>query len=283
MYSHCALLGQGPRCPSHRAAGSLANQAQACTGGQTWQDGLVTRPLSNTLTEKAYRAIRAKLGRGDLRPGDRLVNRTLATEIGISFTPVREAINQLASEGLIEYIRGAGAYVRRIDRKELEQLFDLRDTLEPFAAKRAALHIKSENLVEAHRLCDKFHALALDIRHSPGHTATSDQWHRWIELEEAFHGLVLEAADNVWLRRIAGELQLMALLFGPQRAGHGILTLSTAAKNWREHLLLVQHLERGDAAKAESRMRMHIAAGRERLLAWHDLQVREEAKRMAKL
>lgn len=243
---------------------------------QTCQNGTLDHPLRKTLTEKAYRAIRAKLGRGELLPGHRLVNRTLAAEIGISFTPVREAINQLASEGLVEYIRGAGAYVRRIDRRELEQLFDLRETLEPFAAARAAEHMTSKELGQAHRLCDRFHDLARKIRDSPDHTATPDQWHHWIELEEAFHGLILQAADNIWLMRIAGELQLMALLFGPQRAGHGILNLRTAATTWREHLTLVQHLERGDADGAKVWMLQHIATAKKHLLAWYDRQAREE-------
>lgn len=230
-------------------------------------------PLQSTLAEKAYLAIRGKLGRGELRPGDRLVNRSLAAEIGVSFTPVREAINQLASEGLVEYVRGAGAYVRRIDRRQLEQLFDLRDCLEPFAARQAADHIDSEELREAHRLCTLFHALARELRDRPDQTADAAQWHRWIELEERFHGLVFHATRNPWVLKIAGELRLMALLFGPQRAGEGILTLSMAARTWREHMVLVRHLERGDGAGAQAWMAEHIAAARRHLLAWYDHQL----------
>ena len=166
-------------------------------------------PLQSTLAEKAYLAIRGKLGRGELRPGDRLVNRSLAADIGVCFTPVREAINQLASEGLVEYVRGAGAYVRRIDRRQLEQLFDLRDCLEPFAARQAADHIDSEELREAHRLCTLFHALARELRDRPDQTADAAQWHRWIELEERFHGLVFHATRNPWVLKIAGELRLI--------------------------------------------------------------------------
>lgn len=235
-------------------------------------------PLQSTLAEKAYQAIRGMLGRGELRPGDRLVNRSLAAEIGVSFTPVREAINQLASEGLVEYVRGAGAYVRRIDRRQLEQLFDLRDCLEPFAAQQAAKHIDSEELREAHRLCTLFLGMAREVRERPDQSADPAQWHRWIELEERFHGLIIDAARNPWLLKIAGELRLMALLFGPQRAGEGILTLSTAARTWREHQVLVRHLERGDSAAAEAWMAAHIQNARRHLLAWHDRQVRERTE-----
>ena len=165
--------------------------------------------------------------------------------------------HQLASEGLVEYVRGAGAYVRRIDRRQLEQLFDLRDCLEPFAARQAADHIDSEELREAHRLCTLFHALARELRDRPDQTADAAQWHRWIELEERFHGLVFHATRNPWVLKIAGELRLMALLFGPQRAGEGILTPSMAARTWREHMVLVRHLERGDGAGPRPDGRAH--------------------------
>ena len=88
------------------------------------------------------------LTRGDLAPGTRLVNRSLAKELGISFTPLREAINQLASEGLVEYVPGGGAFVRRLDRHQLAQLYDLREALEPFAAAEAAKHITEHELEE---------------------------------------------------------------------------------------------------------------------------------------
>lgn len=232
------------------------------------------RPLQSTLAEKAYEAIRTMLSRGELRPGDRLVNRSLAEKIGISFTPVREAINQLASEGLVEYVRGAGAFVRRIDRKELEQLFDLRVCLETFAMQEAARHISSADLADAYSLCSDFYAITLEVRRSPGQVADRELWSRWIAVEERFHGLIMQAAQNSWLLRIAGELQLMALLFGPQRAGEGILTLRTAAQAWRQHLDLVRSLEQGSADRGAELMRQHIETARRRILGWHDSQVR---------
>ena len=68
-----------------------------------------------SLAEQAYRHIRSKLSNGTFVPGEQLVNRVLATEIGVSVIPVREAINRLATEGLVEHVPGSGAFVRQAD------------------------------------------------------------------------------------------------------------------------------------------------------------------------
>ncbi len=225
--------------------------------------------MHSTLAEKAYHHIRQMLSHGQLRPGDRLVNRTLATEIGVSFTPVREAINQLASEGMVEYVRGAGAYVRRIDRVELSQLFDLRANLEPFAAAEAARNITSNELEELFRQCERFHTMARSLRSQTGF-APLEVWTQWLDVEEDFHGLVFRAARNPWLTKIATELRLMSMLFGAQRAGDGILTVRSAAWSWREHTILARVLARGDTELARSWMERHIASGRTHVMAWFD-------------
>ena len=226
--------------------------------------------MHSTLAEKAYLRIREMLARGESRPGERLVNRTLASEIGVSFTPVREAINQLASEGMVEYVRGAGAYVRQIDRKELGQLFDLRANLEPFAAAEAARNISSDELGDLFRLTERFHAMARGLRDAPTKIASHEVWTEWLDAEEEFHGLLFRAAGNPWLLKVASELRLMSKLFGSQRPGQGILTFSSAAWSWREHTALTRWLAQGDQQLARTWMEQHIANSRTRIMAWFD-------------
>src|SRR5262245_4191790 len=80
--------------------------------------------------ERAYRHIRSKVLSGSIPPGSKLSTPRLAREMGISRTPVREAIHLLASEGLIDQRRDAGAYVRKVSRRELWELFLMREALE---------------------------------------------------------------------------------------------------------------------------------------------------------
>ena len=91
-----------------------------------------------TLGHKAYVQLRAKLAAGEFPPGSQLVNRTVSQSIGMSMTPVREAMARLASEGMIEHHPGSGTFVRKISRQEFAQLYDLREVLEPFAGRRSA-------------------------------------------------------------------------------------------------------------------------------------------------
>ena len=86
--------------------------------------------MHSTLTEKSYRHIRDLLVDGELQPGDRLVTRVLAEKIGVSLAPVREAIFRLSSEGLVEHVPGAGAFVRTPQAQDLEELYVLREAVE---------------------------------------------------------------------------------------------------------------------------------------------------------
>ena len=86
--------------------------------------------MDQSLAEISYAYIRERLASGEFPPGKQLVNRTLAEEIGVSVIPVREAINRLSSEGLVDHVPGAGAYVRKANRQDLNNLYVLRDALD---------------------------------------------------------------------------------------------------------------------------------------------------------
>ena len=102
------------------------------------------RPL--TLKQHAYEVIRTKILSGVLKPGSRLSDELLARELGISRSPVREAISQLASEGMVDYRPRTGAYVKGPDRCELEELYEIREPLERYAARKAAAGISPEGI-----------------------------------------------------------------------------------------------------------------------------------------
>ena len=94
--------------------------------------------VQDTLSEKTYRNLRGKLLAGELKAGAQLVNRTLAQAMNVSLAPVREAIQRLATEGLVEHVPGAGAFVRKSSPQDLEELYVLREAVESCAAAEAA-------------------------------------------------------------------------------------------------------------------------------------------------
>src|SRR5687768_1814024 len=107
-----------------------------------------------TLPERAYRHIRRKLVTGMIG-GERLSEVALAKEIGVSTTPVREAMGRLMSEGLLVKVPGLGSFVRQVGRDELEELYELRQLLESHATFRAATRLTAAQLRELQRFCNQ--------------------------------------------------------------------------------------------------------------------------------
>ena len=100
------------------------------------------------LRELAYDYLRTKLLEGRIPPGTRISSRALAREIGVSFIPVREAIAQLASEGLVDHEAGVGTFGTRLGVDDLRELYELREALELHAVHAAVLRIDPKGLAE---------------------------------------------------------------------------------------------------------------------------------------
>jgi len=88
----------------------------------------------------AYEQIRARILNGDIRPGDRLREVELADDLGLSRTPVREAIRRLEQDGIVEHAAHKGAVVRSLDQSSITELYTIREVLEGTAARLAAQH-----------------------------------------------------------------------------------------------------------------------------------------------
>lgn len=111
------------------------------TAGQPHTDSSV--PLRDQVRE----ALHTRIAQGRLRPGDRLFEQDLATEFGTSRVPVREAIRMLQSEGFVEVRpRRRGVFIRTLDQRETEELFDVREALEVLAARLAAQRSHSDEV-----------------------------------------------------------------------------------------------------------------------------------------
>ncbi|MFT5288825.1 MAG: DNA-binding GntR family transcriptional regulator [Planctomycetota bacterium] len=223
--------------------------------------------MKDTLAQQAYLQLRDRLRTGKLPPGTRLVNRTLAAELGISFTPVREAISRLSSEGLIEHVPGAGAFVKRLTRRDLAQLYDLRATLEPYAAAEAARHISAVELEELGAACAAFEPLVNELRSELPVTLRAAHREAWLGAEERYHRLLIRAARNPWLTKMVVELRLVSLVFSSQLSVKDLLPLEVAERTWADHGRLLEMLAARNSTGAEEWMKAHVIQGRTHVLA----------------
>ena len=108
-----------------------------------------------TAHEFVRETLRQAILRGDLTGGSRLIQADLATQLRVSTTPVREALRDLATEGLITLDRHRGGVVRELNWDDMEEIRQIRQQLEPLAISMAVAGITDDQLAEAERLCDR--------------------------------------------------------------------------------------------------------------------------------
>ena len=138
--------------------------------------------------EQAYARIRRDIVAGTLAQGERLTEERLAAELGLSRTPVRDAIRRLIHEGFVERGAGYSTRVARFPEDELDQLFQIRALLEAYAARRAATLATAEEVATLHRLADEMSAST-----PPRGPDDLDAISR---ANESFHRTILDAARS---------------------------------------------------------------------------------------
>lgn len=204
---------------------------------------------------------------GDVVPGARLSYGSIGREIGVSATPVREAVGQLASEGLIELVPQLGAVVRSLTREEAVELYETREALESYAAGKAALRIGAEALAALGKNLQTSKAIVERVHKSARVTAdrtTADRFHR---LDLAFHMTIIEASGNRRMVKTVGDSHILTRIFDASRHGFELEVLDTTLA---DHEQIYQALAKGSSAGAQKAMAKHIQNSLSQTLARED-------------
>src|SRR5579862_1242783 len=205
--------------------------------------------LYTTMTKKdhAYRQLRGSLLGGELRPGARLREIPLARQLGVSRIPLREAIDQLAGEGLIDRQPGLGSYVRRLTPGQLEQMYEMREVLECFAAEKAAERMSGAQIGRLDDLTREISGALRDYRRTGKWTsAVHDQL---VQADVSFHQTIAEAAGNEPIRREIERLQAVAALvsYRPEVAADEMAAMTRSAS---QHIGILRALRSHRGAEA---------------------------------
>lgn len=202
----------------------------------------------------AYGRLLEDISAGRLAPGDRLRETEIATRLGVSRTPVREAIRLLEADGLVTHTPRVGAIVRRLGYAEVIELYEMRAVLEGTAARLTA---RSASDVEL----DELEALNQMLVQAADPVAA-------LSLNRQFHGTLLHAARNRFLHRSMESLERAMMILGPTTLAEAERIESAAG----EHGAILVALRARDGAGAEGLMRSHIeAAQRVRLANMREL------------
>lgn len=215
----------------------------------------------------AYSEVRRHILGSDVRPGQRLSHRSLAKDLGLSRSPVREALLQLEAEGLIEHRPQSGVYLREISATELRELYDMRALIEPYAAARAAKLASPEHLEQLRRTCEEFTQIAKRPQLDRWLSAAENR-HRLSMLDRTFHTTILAAAGNRCAMRFFETAQVLSLVvsWNFMRSDKSVLA-KRVAPTARQHEDIYRAIAKRDARAAASRMKSHIVGRSKQVLA----------------
>ena len=220
-----------------------------------------------TLKQHAYQLIRNKLEGGDIRAGCRLSDDALAKEIGISRGPIREAISQLASEGLVEHRPRRGTFVREPSRREMEELCEVRSALESFAAAKAAMIASENQVAELKRLHQEVLATVQECRALPDQVADGGLTDRFLAGDIQFHLHILQAADNQRLFDMVEDCKILIRVFAHMSVRHDLRLMTESAQ---QHASILEAICRRDSQAARDLMMSHIAMASNLVLDEHN-------------
>ena len=206
-------------------------------------------PRSTTTSDLVVDAIREAILGGRLAPGETLVERRLADLLGVSKTPVREALIALAANGLVTVTPNRGAVVRAVDADDVRKAYEVRLLLEPWAVARA---VRTSGGIEAARAClEEAHRLLPGTDHVPLSLAN-----------RRFHRALYAGCGNEIVVRQLDSLQELAAL-------GAVAMLWEQSPTWRaeydEHAEILAAAEAGQAETAERLLRKHIRQSVRRL------------------
>lgn len=202
-----------------------------------------TSIVRSSLGQQAVALMRAKILAQELAPGQRLDEAVLAAQLGISRTPLREALKTLAAEGLVEQRPRRGCFVSEMSFRDLEEIFPIMAMLEGRVAFEAAVKSSPADLKRLEALHEKLqkHAAAGDVD-------------RYYAVNYEFHDALQQVAGSRWLRHLIGDLRRMLKL-----SRHRSLMLpGRLAESMAEHEALMEALRTGKARSAEKIMNRHL-------------------------
>ena len=195
------------------------------------------------LREVVFNTLRQAILKGELKPGERLMEIALAEKLGVSRTPIREAMRKLELEGLVHIIPNKGAFVEGVTLQDVKDIYEIRTLLEGLCARWAAERITQEQLEELEEI-----VFLSDFHYS------KENWDQILELDNRFHEMVYEACASKELTRVLRDyhhyLQRIRRITLEEKA--------RAHASINEHRAIAEALKARDARTAEECARLHI-------------------------
>lgn len=196
------------------------------------------------LREMVYEELKMQILTGTIIPGTRMMEVELAKEIGVSRTPIREAIRKLEKEGLVTIEPRRGAYASQISTDDMIEILEVRQNMEGLAAFFAASRMTPEQMVELKEVSESYNE-----------AVKSGNMEEMIKYDTRFHRIIVESCNNKILVKMIEQLQELVLRFR-----YIYYDNFRRAENMPdEHYEILHAIETGDADAARAAADVHIA------------------------
>ena len=218
--------------------------------------------MGRNQSEIAYDHLRKKIFHREFPPGSRIRYGPVGKEIGMSATPIREAIGRLASEGLVELVPQSGAIVKRQTREDAAEVYEMREAIEPFAAAKACQLIGVRQLKTLENSVAAMRTVLAESR--AGTTTGREASNRFDESDLRFHLTILEAADNRRMLKVVGDFHLLTGIIGADRHDYDTDVLEMTID---DHASILAALKDRDSESVRRAMLTHIRNSRQLTLS----------------
>lgn len=209
-----------------------------------------------SLTVKAYEYVLHRLSSGELKPGQKLSEPSLAAACGVSRTPMREAVRRLIEEGVLHQIAKSGTYVCGFGAKDVSDAYEIRSAIECALLERAIKKISKHHLAELKRHCDRMYLAIIQMRKAGMDIMTGRPEADFLAEDLAFHTLLLRISGNSLAEKIIANTYRRNQFFGTHSHQR---TLQHVALAWRYHCEILKACRKGDAPLAIRWLKEHIA------------------------
>jgi len=207
------------------------------------------------LSQTAYDRIRVMFREHRIHPGMKISETKLAKELGMSRTPIREAIRKLQSEGLLYQVPQSGTYVSQPGRRDIAEIYEVRLALEVQAVAKAVPRLKHEDLEHLSRLYQEMHDHVARFREQDASALAGEALRQFLCADMAFHLVIFEAADNLIAIKIYTDVQMRNRAFGDSSHHRDLRHLTSVLQS---HADILRAFQRQDVEAARRHMTTHI-------------------------
>jgi len=216
--------------------------------------------VHRTLRAWAYDTLKELIVTGELEPGQALVEAKLSSDLGISRSPIREALRQLGHDGLVITTPNSGTIVSPVNTFEIDQVFEVRDLLETCLVAHAALARTADELTACSRIVDEMPA-----------AAANEEIRAYAALDVQFHQLIWDMAKRPRVVEVLVSVsdQARRFLNLSSRQLHSE-SAETLLASLTEHREILAAIDEGDVERSVAATRLHMSSSRRRIL--HNLE-----------